>query len=90
MVSMMKKVLIEKMTGKYFLASHPYPKLEGEMIIFKPQKGDQNNGKDIIVYRDFSLRKRVETTVKSASEMVANKKKKATSKKDDKKDEPEV
>ena len=68
MVSMMKKVLIEKMEGKYFLASHPYPKLEGEMIIFKPKKGDQNNGKDVIVYRDFSLRKRVETSVKSATE----------------------
>ena len=40
-VSMMKKVLIEKnMTQKYVLASHPYPKLEGEMIIFKPKKED--------------------------------------------------
>lgn len=61
MVSMMKKVLIEKMTGKFFLASHPVPKIEGEMIIFKPKKSDQTQGKDVIVYRDFSLRKRVET-----------------------------
>ena len=39
-VSMMKKVLIEKMQAKYFLASHPYPKIEGEMVIFKPHKAD--------------------------------------------------
>ena len=37
---MMKKVLIEKMEGKYFLASHPFPKILGEMIIFKPKKAD--------------------------------------------------
>ena len=40
-VSMMKKVLIEKfMPFKYVLTSHPYPKHEGEMIIFKPKKED--------------------------------------------------
>ena len=40
-ISMMKKVLIEKhMQHKYVLASHPYPKLEGEMIVFKPKKED--------------------------------------------------
>jgi len=35
-VHLMKKALIEKMAAKYFLSSHPYPKIEGEMIIFKP------------------------------------------------------
>lgn len=59
----MKKVLIDKMAAKYFLASHPYPKIEGEMIIFKPKKADQTQGKDVIIYRDFSLRKRLETNV---------------------------
>ena len=58
---MMKKVLIEKFENKYFLASHPYPKIEGEMIIFKPVKDDQTQGKDVIVYSDYSLRKRIET-----------------------------
>ena len=52
-VSMMKKVLIEKMAAKYFLASHPFPKIEGEMIVFKPKKNDQNQGKDVIIYRDY-------------------------------------
>jgi ssDNA-binding Zn-finger/Zn-ribbon topoisomerase 1 len=62
----MKRALIEKMTAKYFLSSHPCPKIEGEMIIFKPMKVDQTLGKDIIVYRDYSLRKRVETTPKTS------------------------
>ena len=62
-VSMMKKVLIEKqMPFKYVLASHPYPKHEGEMIIFKPKREDQEKG--AIVVRDYSLRKRIETVPK--------------------------
>ena len=61
-LSMIKKVLIEKMAGKFFLASHPYPKIEGEMIIFKPKK--DKSVKDIIFYRDFSLRKRIDTSAK--------------------------
>ena len=65
-IAMMKKVLIEKLPAKYFLASHPYPKIEGEMVIFLPKKEDQDpEDKSLIVYRDFSLRKRLETTPKS-------------------------
>ncbi len=66
-ISMMKKVLIEKMEAKYFLASHPFPKLEGEMIICKPKKNDQTQGKEVIIYRDYSLRKRIETTPQTAN-----------------------
>ena len=90
MVSMMKKVLIEKMSGKFFLASHPYPKIEGEMIIFKPKKGDQTQGKDVIVYRDFSLRKRIETVAKpNALENAMSKKTSKAGKKTDEKEKAE-
>lgn len=91
-VSMMKKVLIEKMQAKWFLASHPYPRIEGEMIVFKPKKEDQTQGKDVIIYRDYSLRKRVETTPRNVIEQQAMRKKasKLGKKDDDKKeDEPE-
>ena len=37
---LMKKVLVEKMEQKYFLASHPFPKIYGELIIFRPKKAD--------------------------------------------------
>ena len=84
-VSMMKKVLVEKFDEtKYFLASHPYPKIEGEMVIFKPKKADQTQGTDVIVYRDYSLRKRLETTPKIASSEAGLKKKKSKEKGDDK------
>jgi len=39
-MAMMKKLLIEKLENKFFLAVHPFPRIEGEMIIFKPQKED--------------------------------------------------
>ena len=35
-LSMMKKILIEKLEAKFLLAVHPFPRIEGEMIIFKP------------------------------------------------------
>ena len=63
-LGMMKKVLIEKMDMKYFLVSHPYPQVEGQMMIFQPKKADQKDS-DIIPYRDFSLRKRIETSMKT-------------------------
>lgn len=81
---MMKKVLIEKLAAKYFLSSHPYPKIEGELIIFKPKKDDQDKGKDVIVYRDYSLRKRNEAPSKPAlNEFVVSSRKKAASKKEE-------
>ena len=92
LVQMMKKVLIEKLPAKYFLASHPYPKIEGEMIIFRPNKEDQDpEDKSLIVYRDFSLRKRIETTQRGnyATDSLAKKKRGGTVKKEEEKGEPE-
>ena len=75
LLTMMKKVLVEKFEGsKYLLTSHPYPKIEGEMIIFKPRKDDQTQGKDVIVYRDYSLRKRIETVPKPPNNELKRKK----------------
>lgn len=62
-LKMMKKVHIENMEQKYCLVSHPYPLVEGQMMIFQPKKADKEEG--IIPYRDFSLRKRIETSIKS-------------------------
>lgn len=64
-LTMMKKVLIDKLPAKYFLASHPFPRIPGEMMVFRPKKQDQAKNSDEIVYRDFSLRKRLETTQKT-------------------------
>jgi len=56
----MKGCLIEKLLRKYVLLAHPYPLIEGEMIMFQPVKADQQD-LDIIYYRDYSLRKRLQS-----------------------------
>ena len=59
-VHMMKGVKIEKMDGKFLLICNPYPTIEGEMLLVQPKKDDQQE-KDIVVVRDYSLRKRLPT-----------------------------
>ena len=39
-VTMVKRLLIDKLPGKYFVASHPFPKIEGELLIIRPKKED--------------------------------------------------
>ena len=51
---------ISKMEKKFKLLAHPYPLLEGEMILFQPLKQDQYD-KTLMVYRDYALRKRIPT-----------------------------
>ena len=78
-VSILKKVLIEKLDAKYLLTVHPRPSCENEMLIFKPRKEDQKES-DEIVYRDYSLRKRIEST-QNKETTTKKKLKKLTSKK---------
>ena len=59
----MKKVKIEKLSSKFLLCADPYPLIEGQMICFQPKKEDQKV-KEAIIYRDYSLRKRLETQQK--------------------------
>lgn len=58
LLRMMKTLKIEKLDKKYVLSVHPYPIIEGEMLIFSTKKQDQDV-KDLITYRDYSLRKRL-------------------------------
>ena len=57
---LMKGCKISKMQKKFKLLSHPYPLVEGEMILFQPLKQDQYD-KNLYVYRDYSLKKRIHT-----------------------------
>ena len=59
-ISILKGNKIEKLAQKYALLSHPYPMVEGEMIIIQPQKQDQYDPQ-VVVFRDYSLRKRLPT-----------------------------
>ena len=40
LITFIKKCKIEKLHKKYALVAHPYPILEGEMLIFQPLKSD--------------------------------------------------
>lgn len=60
---LMKGNLIQKLHKKYQLLSHPFPLIEGELIMFQPIKQDQYD-KQLIIYRDYSLRKRLPTKPK--------------------------
>lgn len=51
---------ISKLEKKFKLIAHPYPILEGEMLLFQPLKQDQYD-KTLMVYRDYALRKRIPT-----------------------------
>ena len=39
-INMLKSVKIEKLDSKFYLVSHPFPQIEGEMLIFQPKKDD--------------------------------------------------
>ncbi len=55
-----QNIKIEKFESKFLLVAHPYPMFEGEMLIIQPKKGDQED-KTKIIYKDYSLRKRMPT-----------------------------
>lgn len=42
MVGIPKDAKIEKLEAKYLLMAHPFPALEGEMLLLQPKKEDQN------------------------------------------------
>lgn len=73
-----KSTKIEKLEAKFLLLCHPFPAIEGEMLLVQPKKEDQVD-KDQVVYRDYSLRKRLpagEKPIASAADKLKEKKKK--------------
>lgn len=66
-INILKQAKIEKLKEKYLLIAHPFPMAEGEMLIIQPKKEDQKE-RDLIVYRDYSLRKRLPTSEKAAKD----------------------
>lgn len=57
------------MDKNYFLAAHPYPTIEGEMILIQMQPIEVKEEEELkleepLLYQDFSLRKRFYTMAK--------------------------
>lgn len=57
---MLKLNRIEKLDEDYVLVSHPYPNLDGELLLFQIDPDEQED-KECIMYKDFSLRRRWKT-----------------------------
>lgn len=54
------KALIDTLDENYVLVAHPFPQIEGEMLLFQRDIDDQSQEQEgWIVCRDYSLRKRV-------------------------------
>tara|TARA_B110000285_G_C15097006_1_gene602648 strand:- start:924 stop:1382 length:459 start_codon:yes stop_codon:yes gene_type:complete len=51
---------IETLDEDYYLMLHPYPQMDGEVIIIQTNPKDQDD-KSMVVYRDYSLKKRIES-----------------------------
>ena len=62
---MLSKSVIIKLDDNFMLAANPYPQMEGEMLLFQYNPDDQSADVDGIVYRDYSLRKRLKSEVKT-------------------------
>jgi hypothetical protein len=65
-LEILKANLIEKFEEEYILVAHPFPQMEGEMLLFQNAGGDQVEDKELIIYKDYSLRKRLATAPKPA------------------------
>ena len=64
-MEILKMNRIERLEEEYVLVVHPFPQMEGEMLLFQTIGSDQED-KDLIVYKDYSLRKRINTPAKPA------------------------
>lgn len=57
------------------LVTHPFPTLEGELLIYQyPDPSSINDGSNLL-YRDFSLKKRIKTKVFTQKQLLEKKKK---------------
>ena len=73
-LEVMKQIKVEKLDDDYLLIAHPFPQMDGEMLLFQQNNKDQTM-KDVTVIRDYSLRKRYITPAKNEKKSPYQKKK---------------
>lgn len=71
-LEMLKLNRIEKLDLDYVLVAHPYPQLEGEMLLFQ-MNPEESEDKECILYRDYSLQRRLLTEKEDKSEFLKKK-----------------
>lgn len=66
---------MERLHHDYVLVTHPFPTLEGELLIYQyPEPASLNNSSHLL-YKDFSLKKRMKTKIYSQKQLLERKKK---------------
>ena len=61
---------------------HPFPLVEGELILFQPNPEDEKN-KESMIIRDYSLVKRMENPPKPSTASINKKKKRQKGEKEE-------
>ena len=59
--------MIEDLGEEYMLVHHPFPQIEGELLLYQKNLKDDSADEDILIYRDYSLNKRLVTNVQIAN-----------------------
>ena len=62
------------MEADYVLVNHPYPSLEGELLIYQYPEPKTLDSTDQLDYKDFSLKKRLKTRNNNKAALAARKK----------------
>jgi hypothetical protein len=57
----MKENLIDSLGDNYILVNHPFPVIEGELLIYQYPEPDNLNDANELLYKDYSLKKRIKT-----------------------------
>ena len=50
---------LEDLGMSYNIVQHPFPQIDGELLIFQSNLEDKPSSEKVMVYRDYSLRKRI-------------------------------
>lgn len=58
-LEMLRANKVEDLGMNYRMTQHPYPQIEGEMLIFQLNLEDKSEKEKTVVYRDYSLKKRL-------------------------------
>ena len=55
----LRKNVVSELQHDYVLVNHPFPTIQGEMLIYQPNLDQNELETDKLIYKDFSLKKRV-------------------------------
>ena len=73
-LQMLKANRVEDLGMNYNIVQHPFPQIDGELLIFQSNLEDKADSDKVMVYRDYSLRKRIPPSNKKYQSAASKKK----------------